>query len=74
MVTTKGCGMASDGSLRSAVLVLRVWKDDRGVGVRARLLAGGGPDAELLTVATAAGIEGIVGAVARWLDAFASGR
>ena len=59
---------------RSAVLLLRVWHDERGGGVRGRLLQSEAPDAELQTYATAAGTEGILAAVARWLEGFAAGR
>jgi hypothetical protein len=62
------------GGTRSAVLLLRVWQDQPGGPVRARLLEGGGAEAELRTVATVAGAEGIVSAVVSWLETFSAAR
>jgi hypothetical protein len=63
--------MSPESGTRSTVLLVRVWLDERG-GVRARLLHGGG--VEQRTVATAAGIEEILSAVARWLHGFVASR
>jgi hypothetical protein len=66
--------MRSEGGTKSAVLLLRVWQDQTGGPVRARLLEGGGTDGELRTVATVAGAERIVSTVARWLETFSAAR
>jgi hypothetical protein len=59
---------------RSAVLLLRVWQDERGGDPRGRLLQAGGRDLELRTVATASGVDAIVTAVAGWLEGFVAAR
>jgi hypothetical protein len=58
---------------RSAVLLLRVWQDERGGDPRGRLLQAGGRDLER-TVATASGVDAIVAAVAGWLEGFVAAR
>jgi hypothetical protein len=74
MVAADGGAMRSEGGPRSAVLLLRVWQDQPGGSVRARLLEGGGADVDQRTVATVAGTEGILRAVARWLETFSAAR
>jgi hypothetical protein len=66
--------MRPESGTRSAVLLLRVWQDERGGEPRARLLQGGGDDGEPRVVATVAGVDGIVTAVARWVEGFAAAR
>jgi hypothetical protein len=61
-------------SIRSGVLVIRVWQEDRDAdGLRARLTAVSDPEAEESTALTAAGLDAIVAHVEAWLDEFVAG-